>query len=1306
MDSLLARSAALISELRVARASTDPELGASAASSALLPTFAAALGALSHVNSDCCEQRYASSRPFAPFSTQLKLPAGDRERVEASLRAGAGAPPPLLAAAGVARGTPPATPTRRGVSEEGSGGGGGALAPGLRHLAAESALADPRSGLRSATGSALGGGDGGGGGLIERLRTAFSEAAVPVQASAGGARGAGLPPPRGGGAGGAPWGADGSAAAAAAAAAAGSLDVRLPPEALPGVLRRVCGGAGPADFPARAAAWLRAQRAPPGGGGPILRFGDVVDAYLSLCLLEKVEDAPGGGACCGGALPPRPDAPLPPVCAGGGRARADSAASSGASSAVGPGMDAWDLEGGVGGAAPAPAPAPPPRPPFPRADGSGLGARGSAAFFGGPVVAGRTAGARRAAPLPRVVRLYSPSAPLSFLGASGGGGAPRARAPPPPPPLPPLAAGAPVHLRAPAAPPPPAPPPPRAPPCDAPPPPRAAPPAAPAPAPAPAPPPPRVGPPPIALVQVDALPTLERLAGLHPATVSALHPAQTLRLWHCFLDAAGGVRGGARSAGGPGALPAQHPVAAGGPAARALPPAGAPPTPAAIAALLRDTRLTEDAAAAFSARLGYDPALLRPVRSALGALMRERARLPPSGSAAAAGAHPAVSFADAADYVVAVAAYGGSAWAAAAAGAERAEAVARAQAQLAVVAAAAAAAKDALRGSLGLPPLGGGAAADEAAAGGAAALDDSRALLACDGGALRGVDAATVVLYCSVPVVVGHGGGTLRVPPFPARVALGDGFLSYGAPRRAPRAPPPPPFKDGRACAVAIHMVDGWVGAPGTDTWGDPDGSGGGAGMDYEAYAEAVLGVPPFAQVLEVARPPRAPVPPPPQIANEEEQTQRSRSVTSIVEPPPPPLQPTPAALQPSPPAPAPLQPPPPAPAPLQPPPPAPAPLQPPQPTPAPLQPPPPAPAPLQPSPPAPAAHPYPLGTRVLARFKGGKKAFRGTVAGVRLARGVRTPSAAPGANVFYAVVYDDGDEEDGVAARLVRAEEGGVAPAPLAAAVPMPPAPAVKAEPALPAPAAKAEPAPPLPVPEAKEETPPQPPPPLPPAAPEAKEEEPTPAAPPEVAAPSAPPEVGAPSLQPPAPPAQPAEAAASSAQPTAKPPQAAVAALAAAVESREGGGGGAAIVSVQPVPPPQTPSEAPAPSAPPPPPPVPAEPLPPPAAAAEAPPPPEPPRQHPRPRVAVVDEGSGGAAACCAAEAAGTAGSGDDESGGRGGSHGGGATPSALPTPTSALRLSVSFSEDRNVEHRVGEPSLSPHHRTSTPVAGVLKR
>ena len=93
MDSLLARSSALISELRVARSESDPELGLSASSSAgLLPTFGAALSALSRVSSEGSEARYASSRPHGASFTALKLTEAARVRVEASLRAGAGCP--------------------------------------------------------------------------------------------------------------------------------------------------------------------------------------------------------------------------------------------------------------------------------------------------------------------------------------------------------------------------------------------------------------------------------------------------------------------------------------------------------------------------------------------------------------------------------------------------------------------------------------------------------------------------------------------------------------------------------------------------------------------------------------------------------------------------------------------------------------------------------------------------------------------------------------------------------------------------------------------------------------------------------------------------------------------------------------------------------------------------------------------------------------------------------------------------------------------------------------------------------------
>ena len=45
-----------------------------------------------------------------------------------------------------------------------------------------------------------------------------------------------------------------------------------------------------------------------------------------------------------------------------------------------------------------------------------------------------------------------------------------------------------------------------------------------------------------AVVERLKLPLLESLAGLHRETRALLHPQQTLRLWHCFLEAAAPAR--------------------------------------------------------------------------------------------------------------------------------------------------------------------------------------------------------------------------------------------------------------------------------------------------------------------------------------------------------------------------------------------------------------------------------------------------------------------------------------------------------------------------------------------------------------------------------------------------------------------------------------------------------------------------------------------------------------------------------------------------------------------------------------------
>ena len=59
-------------------------------------------------------------------------------------------------------------------------------------------------------------------------------------------------------------------------------------------------------------------------------------------------------------------------------------------------------------------------------------------------------------------------------------------------------------------------------------------------------------------VQVDAVPIIESVAGLHPDTQRLLHPQQVLRLFHCFLDASTSPSGApARGHGGGGVAEAE-----------------------------------------------------------------------------------------------------------------------------------------------------------------------------------------------------------------------------------------------------------------------------------------------------------------------------------------------------------------------------------------------------------------------------------------------------------------------------------------------------------------------------------------------------------------------------------------------------------------------------------------------------------------------------------------------------------------------------------------------------------------------------
>ena len=440
-------------------------------------------------------------------------------------------------------------------------------------------------------------------------------------------------------------------------------------------------------------------------------------------------------------------------------------------------------------------------------------------------------------------------------------------------------------------------------------------------------------PPPLAMI--DCVPLLESTAKLHADTLAVLHPAQTLRLWHCFIDAAGGLAPLAAanttssSSNAAIAIPRQHPVLTNGPSKYAF---LKEPT---LTKSLTSTRVLLPELLAFCARLGYNPLLLPRVRSDAATLISERGNL------------RGVTFADACDFVAGVFLRGDDAHNGASSLSTRAVAIASAQCELAIKSAETAAAADVLRASVGLTPrrsvtAWGGVNIDTLAAGAAAVKTTG---IFSDGGA------AVTSLYMAVPII-GRDGVMVSIPPIPLDKTAITGI------------------RDGRACPVLMHMIDGWLGPPGTDPWYQAES------MNYELYATKVLRTAPSIEavmpvphidtetVIQLPPPPTAPEPIVATVSGLV--TERERSASSVVEA----ISLATETL----------------------------PLSPPQPS-----------------------HPFSLGTTIFARFKGGDTAYRGTVAGVRLVRLRDKSSSSTAAICYYSIAYEDGDEEDNVAAHFVR---------------------------------------------------------------------------------------------------------------------------------------------------------------------------------------------------------------------------------------------------------------------------------------------
>ena len=776
-----------------------------------------------------------------------------------------------------------------------------------------------------------------GGSLFERLRSAFASAARALPECRSMAQGWGDAEP------------DGSNRGAAAAASNGSIAVFLSDDALFDVLAAVIPtDVTEANLRAGSAAWLAARHSawarrhaalrvssdgrPP---TPRLQWGDVLDAYLNVCV-------PAGNAAAefkkkGAELPPR----VPPTAAEPALA---APASTGAAIAV-EGEDECVEETG---------PVPPRHIAVLEEGGRGVGRADVhlAALLGGPVVVGRNvkvesdgrvfaidanskkrfpavlnlgrppaALQRKAVPVP-MMKMGSESTPrpstavgeLNSMARDGPAAAidDTAEAP---------SSGDPLTLTslrtidAPAT-------------------------AVVA----------RVAPhAPFALV--DMVPFLESTARLHPLTKAALHPAQTLRLFHCFLDAVAGSAPPVPFSDSPHNV-RQHPVVSGGAAAHAR------ITAATLPDLLR-RRLPLAGLLALAARLGFDPSQIPSVRIDAERCVGERG--------AARAAEYAVTFADVCDFAAGVFACSAAAVEEATALSQRAVAIARAQAALAETVASSADAADAFRATLGLPPLAGGMLErasilkDPLAAGAAVAKS-------------RGAVSARE-FFTSVPVV-GAAGVVERISPFPATDFPGG----------RGEGPPIVASRDGRACAVLFSMVDGWIGPPGTDPFYRT------ASFDYERYATVVLGAASSLEALETPAPtPKTVTIPPPAPA----------STPAVVAPASSPSSPMPTTSAPTKPTTAVVA------APAQ------SIINPATTTNA-------AAAPTQAIdvPPVGGAHPLPLGSRVFARFRGGKSAYLGVIIGARLARMTTGLSSD---SVTYTIRYDDGDEDDGLAAKFVR---------------------------------------------------------------------------------------------------------------------------------------------------------------------------------------------------------------------------------------------------------------------------------------------
>ena len=361
---------------------------------------------------------------------------------------------------------------------------------------------------------------------------------------------------------------------------------------------------------------------------------------------------------------------------------------------------------------------------------------------------------------------------------------------------------------------------------------------------------------------INVLPALEVAAGLHPDTLQRLHPQQTLRLLHVFLDAASAGEGNSgvahpRAASGSGRTPSIQSAVTAAPRPDSMHPRD---LRAAVAHRISSSQL-----GLALQRLGYHGA--SKVDDAVAALVAARR---PSSSPAGATAY---TFSEVCACVAGVCAAGGRAHTAAAASFEAWMAAFHAQEQLEGLAAQQTAHVASLRVSLGLPAVGDEAVTTNGRGGGGSGGVRGTYAQVPSVSELMGAAVTTHEIDSAIHVrrrlhaipVIDEGGSVRMIDPIPSshtQVALslskrlgGPATPSLSSissntattTRRAGSGSPTinatvpfPLTHEGSLLAVAITMVDGWAGAPGSDPWYD-DLPRGRRGMDYNAYAVRVL---------------------------------------------------------------------------------------------------------------------------------------------------------------------------------------------------------------------------------------------------------------------------------------------------------------------------------------------------------------------------------------------------------------------------------------------------------------------------------